>query len=237
MTHEEFLKLAPSLVKNYRAAADVLNRLQTIILLMIVGPSGVGKTTLIENLGFTFVPSDTTRDSRPGEKQGVDMNFRKDYGQVIADMEVGRFVQVAVGASGDLYATKDSSYPDSGVATMPVMADVIPIFRNLGFKRTITAFIAPPTYNEWMRRIKKPGLIDKDIKERLPEAERSIKFALSDSQTHFILNDDLDKAVQQAKDLVDGKVDAQREETARKAAQAMLDGINPPKFPNETLGG
>jgi guanylate kinase len=47
--------------------------------LVIVGPSGVGKSfltkRLIENYPFKLVLSTTTRSIRPGEVQNVDMNF------------------------------------------------------------------------------------------------------------------------------------------------------------------
>jgi guanylate kinase len=219
MTREEFLIELPKLAKNYQASSDVLNRIANITLCMIVGPTGVGKSTLIEHSDLAFVPTDTTRQPRPGERDGIDMHFHKDYDQIISDIKAGRFVQIALGASGDLYATRDTSYPTSGVATMPVMADVIPIFRGLGFKKTITAFITPPSYEEWMRRIKKPGLSDQDIQKRLPEAERSLKFALHDDQTHFILNDKIEAAVTQLDSLLDGIVDKDREAVARAVAQ------------------
>jgi guanylate kinase len=193
---------------------------------MIIGPSGVGKSTLIEHLGFSFVPTDTTREPRPGEKDGVDMNFRKDYDQLTADIKAGRFVQMAIFANGELYATKDTSYPMSGIATMPVMADVIPIFRGLGFKETISVFVAPPSYEEWMSRLKKHPVTPEQLKKRLAEARRSLIFALSDNQMHFVLNDNLDEAVRQTRDLVDGTVDEPREATARQAAKEMLEGIN-----------
>jgi len=193
---------------------------------MLIGPSGVGKSTLIERSGFSYVPSDTTRDIRPDEQEGVDMYFRKDYDQVASDIKNGRFVQIALFATGDLYATKSTSYPDSGVGIMPVIADVIPTFRSLGFKDTISAFITPPTYKEWMRRLKTHPITDEQLAKRLVEAQRSLKFALSDSETHFILNDDIDLAESQIHQLMEGKVDDEREELAKKTAQELLDSIN-----------
>ena len=192
---------------------------------MLVGPSGVGKSSIIELSGFPFVPSDTSRDARPGEQFGVDMYFRRDYARVIADIKAGRFVQIAPFATGDLYATKDTSYPESGVAIMPVMADVVPDFRDLGFQKTITAFITPPSEHEWMRRLQSHPIPPEKIAQRMAEAKRSLDFALTDAETHFILNDDLQKAATQVKNLVNGQVDRDAENLARLAAQEMLSSI------------
>jgi len=206
MTREAFLKNLPELAKNYQPAPEVLKKIKSITLLMVIGPSGVGKTTLINKLGLDFVPSDTTRKPREDERHGIDMYFLTDYQQVASDIHSGRFVQVAIGPGGDFYATRDSSYPDSGTAVLPVVTDVVPIFRHLGFSKTISAFIVPPTYDEWMRRMSSHKLQGEQLDKRLAEAERSLAFARSDKQMHFILNDDVEPAVSQLKGLTGGNI-------------------------------
>jgi guanylate kinase len=225
MTREELLSQLPKLVEGYQPSPEVLKRIGNITLMMLVGPSGVGKSTLIEHSGFNFVPSDTTRDPRPYEQEGIDMYFRRDYEGVIADIKSGRFVQIALFTTGDMYATKDTSYPESGVAIMPVMADVIPIFRSLGFKKTITAFVTPPSFTEWMRRLDTNDLTQDQRNRRLREAVISFKFALADDQTHFVLCSDVDSATNQLKDLLNNKIDYKRETKARQIAQSLLNTL------------
>lgn len=226
MTKEEFLKTFPSLIKPYNPNPDFLKQLGNVSLLMIVGPSGVGKTTLIQRSGIHFVPSDTTREPRIGEREGIDFYFRRDLEQVIEDMKSGRFVQVAIGSGGDFYATRASSFPAAGWATLPIVSSVIPIFRGLGFKKTVTAFITPTTYQEWLWRMKAhPATVEQRVK-RLVEGRRSYEFALADSQTHIILNDNLDLASKQVKDLVEGRVDAEREARGREAVKSILKSLN-----------
>src|SRR4051812_38943415 len=128
MTYNDFKRQLPELVKNYQPSLRVLNKIKNISLLIVIGPSGVGKSTFINNLGIAYVPSDTTRPQRPEEINGVDMNFLNDYQKTTADIITGQFVQVALGVSGDFYATSTNSYPDSGWAVMPVLADVVPAF-------------------------------------------------------------------------------------------------------------
>ncbi len=140
----------------------------------------------------------------------------------MAEIEKGQFVQVAIGSGGDFYATRASSFPESGTATMAVVADVIPIFRKLGFGKTITVFITPPSYDEWMQRLDSHNLSSEQQSKRFAEAKRSLNFALEDSETHFILNDNLENAIIQCKQIVDNQTDKGRELKARSVAQSLL---------------
>jgi len=191
-------------------------------ILIVIGPTGVGKTTLIKDLGMPYVPSDVTRIPRPGEQNGVDYNFRNDYDQILKDIHEGKFVQIAVGSGGDFYGTKESSYPESGPASMAVVADVVPVFRQLGFGSTISVFITPPSYEAWMGRLQPANIPEYDLVPRLAEAVRSFKFALQDKDTHFILNDLISDAQYQLRVLVDGQPDLAREEKARGIAEQLL---------------
>jgi guanylate kinase len=102
----------------------------------------------------------------------------------------------------------------------------IPSFRELGFSETITAFVVPPSFLEWMGRLDRHNVEREQLAGRLNEAKRSFKFALEDSQTHFILNEDLDKAVDQTKMLLAGTPDRDREAQARQAAEAIYQELS-----------
>jgi guanylate kinase len=162
---------------------------------------------------------------RPGEKDGVDMNFRTDYDQLAADIKAGNFVQIAPFATGELYATKYSSYPESGAAVMPVMAEAVPLFRKLGFEKTISAFVVPPSYQEWMRRMSEQQMTVEQRAKRLSEAKISFEFGLSDQQTHFILCDDINESAGQVKDLLNGQSNEVLEAEARAVAQSLLTSL------------
>lgn len=216
----------PELVKNYTPAKNVLQHISNLNLLMMIGPSGVGKTTLIKKSALPFVPSDTTRQPRFDEQNGVDFFFRADYKDVVGDIKAGRFVQVAIGPGGDFYATRDTSYPKAGIATMPVVADVVPIFRQLGFANTISVFITPPSFEEWMRRMNTRKVDQEQLAKRLDEAKRSFEFALSDKEIHFILNDKVNAAVHQIIQLIAGKIDVQGEQKARTVAASLLSQLH-----------
>jgi len=226
MTREEFQQQLPSLVAAYRPALDVVDLIGRINLLIVVGPSGVGKTTVINQLPIKHVLSDNSRPPRAGEREGVDFYFRNDYEQVVKEIRGGRFVQVVVDSGGDLKATKATSYPDEGDVVMAVLADAVPSFRNFGFARTTTAFITPPSYEEWMRRMQRHELKGEELSRRLAEAKRSFSFALNDEPTHFILSENIPAAHAQLKNLIDGKIDSARELSARINAEQILLKLN-----------
>lgn len=109
---------------------------------------------------------------------------------------------------------------------MAVVADAVPVFRNDGFKQTISLFITPPSYAEWMQRLGSHDLNKEQLAKRLAEASRSLRFALHDEEMHFVLNDDIDKAVEQAQDIITGKTNKQRENQARQIAESLLNKVD-----------
>jgi guanylate kinase len=225
MTKEEFLKLLPDLARDYQAAPEVMHRIGRVSMLMIIGPSGVGKTSVIKQIDVPYVIADTTREPRQGERNGVDYHFRKDYDNIFHEIQTGQFVQIAVGPTGDFYATRPQVYPESGPAVYAVVADAVPIFRKLDFKTTVSVFITPPSFEEWMRRINTHDLTEQQLKGRLVEARRSLIFALNDGKIHFVLNDDLDKAKDQIKSLLEGNTNDAREQEAKKIATSLLNSL------------
>jgi guanylate kinase len=226
MTRDDFIKLLPDLIKEYQMSAQVVSRIRNVDLLMMVGATGVGKTAIIKRLGIPYVISDTTRPIRPEEINGSDYFFRTDYEQLINEVKNRSFVQVAIGPAGDFYGTRLSAYPEVGLAVYAVVADVVPHFRELGFSETISAFVTPPDFLEWMSRLDKHNVERDQLAGRLKEGKRSFEFALNDPQTHFILNDDLDKAVDQTKMLLAGTIDRDRETAGRQAAQGIYEELS-----------
>ena len=77
--------------------------------IVFVGPSGIGKNTIIKKLmelypdRFAFSVSHTTRQPREGEVDGVNYNFITKE-QFIEDREAGKFIETAE-FSGNFYGT------------------------------------------------------------------------------------------------------------------------------------
>jgi guanylate kinase len=108
---------------------------------------------------------------------------------------------------------------------MAVIAGVVSNFRELGFRKTISVFITPPSFQEWMQRLDIHNLSAEQQALRLAEAARSFEFALNDKDTHLILNDDIQDAVNQTKNVLEGIIDTDREAEARSLAESLLGNV------------
>ena len=91
-------------------------------MLIIIGKSGSGKTSvvdeLVNNYGYTKEVTDTTRPKRPGEVEGVDYNFlsqekfdeNKEAGLYAEDVVYNAsFGQVSYGSRKDSYVNTEKS--------------------------------------------------------------------------------------------------------------------------------
>lgn len=208
------------MVMEYKPNPDTVQHLGNLHLLMVVGPSGVGKTTLVKACGLPEVIGDASRPPRPGEQNGVEYWFRPEA-EMIAEARAGRYVQIAVGSEGDIKATHASSFPAEGCAVFAVAASAVPTFRGLSFAETSTAVIVPPDYESWMQRINGHDLSAESLAMRLREAKQSYEFALADESSRFVLNDDIPSAVSRLQSVVRGEV-PDRHEDARAVAGELL---------------
>ncbi len=224
MTHEDFLQAAAATLPHYQSSVVAREHLAQVDLIAIIGPSGVGKSTIIKSLGIPLVPSDMTRDKRIDEIDGEDASFRTDYDRMNEEIVNGDFAQFVIGPDGEFYATRAASYPAKGPATMPLVASALPAMRQIGFRTVVPIFVAVPTFEEWMRRFAERSMpIDRQQK-RLHEAKESLERSLADAETIFVLNDSVSRAVADIKHIVSDNrsYSADRALAAKSAATEML---------------
>lgn len=224
MDKKDFIEWARKLQQSYQSSGDVKSKLAKVDLLAIVGPTGVGKTTLINQLKVPSVLSDVTRDLREGEKNNQNYHFREDYLDILKEIKSGEFAQFLVSDTDDFYGTHANAYPDEGWCTMAIFATAIPDFRKLGFRKVVPIYIMPPGYVEWMRRIGE--LRAGDLNVRIAESITSIKTALVDSDYHFVLNDNMELALKDINAIMNGEqVDEHRARLAKESADILLERL------------
>ncbi|MFT4532606.1 MAG: guanylate kinase [Candidatus Saccharimonadales bacterium] len=224
MEKKDFIVWASTHQSTYVPSDAAKAKLANVDLVAIVGPTGVGKTTIIGRLAIPYVRSTVSREKRPTEQDKHTYYFTQDYLGIIKDVKEGNYVQFIISSSGEFYGTKLSEYPDSGVCVMSIAADQVPSFQKLGFKSVKCIYIMPPSYIEWMNRI--GGVRTKDLLDRISEARQSVEIVRDDENYSFILNDNLDLAVAEVVDIINGNpVDEHRARLAHDTADIILKRI------------
>jgi guanylate kinase len=213
---------------DYRPNQAVLDRLKQVDFVAFVGPTASGKSTLIYEIcqrdpAFSMVRSTTSRSPRPGEIERDEFHFRTRE-EMQARINRGEYVQVAPMLLEYLYATAPEDYSTKGIAVMPVVSASIPDFRALPFASFRLLYILPPSYEVWQQRVVQHGFDPAQLGKRLAEARQSLQFALTDTETIFIVNGDLaataDQCIRAARG---GQVGNQQ--TARAWAKDLLEKV------------
>eukprot|EP00271_Cylindrocystis_brebissonii_P011713 TRINITY_DN29633_c0_g1_i1.p1 TRINITY_DN29633_c0_g1~~TRINITY_DN29633_c0_g1_i1.p1 ORF type:complete len:361 (+),score=65.05 TRINITY_DN29633_c0_g1_i1:338-1420(+) len=175
---------------------------------VICGPSGVGKGTLINKLMaeqpdlFGFSVSHTTRQPRKGEENGVHYHFAEKEAMQ-AEIDAGGFLESA-NVHGNLYGTSRAAVETVGKSGKICILDIdvqgARQVKDSGFP-IISIFINPPSFEELERRLRGRGTeSEQQIEKRLSAARKEM--AESVWFDHVIVNEDLEAASAKLKELV-----------------------------------
>lgn len=159
-------------------------------LVMIVGPSAIGKSTLMDRMtrisaDFAYVRSFTTRLPRAGERSHYDFISREAAEQLQHDHQTITCVEHP--ATHDLYGTTARSYPGR-YNLLDTLSGSVMGYRKLPFKRTVTIAVTAPIdqWQQWfIDRYPEPN---SEARKRLDEAVLSIEWSLGDPETHWVTN-------------------------------------------------
>jgi guanylate kinase len=173
-------------------------------ILVITGPSGVGKGTLIKELlerlpDLQLAVSATTREPREGEMNGRDYHFLspEDFHRRVA---AGEFVEHADYA-GNRYGTLRSEL--SRPARCIVLEIDVQGARQVRetLPEAVRIFIEPPSFEDLARRLARRGADSREQIDRRLEAARE-ELDARDDFDHRIVNDDLKRASRELTELV-----------------------------------
>ncbi|HEX8052874.1 MAG TPA: guanylate kinase [Thermoleophilaceae bacterium] len=171
-------------------------------MLVVTGPSGVGKGTLIKALcreipDVRLAVSATTRPPRSGEENGVDYHFltHEDFDRRVA---AGEFLEHATYA-GNRYGTLRSEVEDDPVVLEIEVQGARQV--RAALPEAIQVFIAPPSTDVLRERLLARGTDSPEvIRARLQVAEEEL--AAQHEFPHVIVNDELEPAVRELTGLV-----------------------------------
>jgi guanylate kinase len=179
--------------------------------IVMCGPSGVGKGTLINRLmadfpgKFGFSVSHTTRAPRPGETDGVHYNF-VEKAAMEADIADGKFLEHAH-VHENIYGTSLAAVEAVATKGQVCILDIDVQGAEIVKKSTLDAlfvFIAPPSMEELEKRLRGRGTEkEESIQKRLANAAGEMAKTEVDGFFHaVIVNDDLEKAYGELKTVV-----------------------------------
>ena len=180
------------------------------LLLVVSGPSGVGKTTIvhevIRRLGGEFSVSATTRARSERERDGVDYHF-VDEATFERWIEEGRFLEHAKVFGRSWYGTLRSQVEEALAQGRLIVLDIdVQGARDVKAQmpEAFTIFVLPPDEETLLKRLHARGREDEAaIQRRFAEAKTEIDFAkTSGVYDAFVVNDDLEIAIDQLCDLV-----------------------------------
>ena len=168
-------------------------------MLVVSGPSGVGKTSvvnaLMERTNFHFSVSMTTRAARPTEREGVDYIFvtRDEFQSAIASGELLEWAEYG----GNLYGTPRARV----VARLEAGQNVLLDIENEGarqikrtFPEAVLVFLMPPSLDELEKRLRNRGdTTEAAIQSRLAVATAQIGDA-EQNFDHIVVNRDIETA-------------------------------------------
>lgn len=176
-------------------------------LILFTGSSGVGKGTIIKELldrdkNIRLSVSNTTREPREGEVDGVHYNFltREQFNNVLKNdgyLEHAEFC-------GNLYGTPKKQVEDMLNQGYDVLLEIevkggLQILDK--YPDILSIFILPPSMESLERRLRRRGTEDEEtIQKRLAQAKEEIGY--KDRYKYNVVNGDLETAINKVLDIL-----------------------------------
>jgi guanylate kinase len=172
---------------------------------VISGPSGVGKTTLCDELvkqepRLKLCRTATTRPPRPGESSN-DYYFisRQTFMEWFKKGEIIEYIELF----GNFYGTPEKSIRDisrsGGYPLLRIDVEGGRSLRRLGYKG-VFIFVLPPDFSALEERLKKRVTASDDLARRLARAKEELTY--QNEYDFKVINDNLARVVAEIRDIL-----------------------------------
>ena len=200
------------------------------LMLMVVSPSGVGKTSLTRRLVADHADlhlsiSATTRPPRPGEHEGRDYHFvnRADFDRMVANDEFLEWAEVYEHRYGSPRAPIMASLERGESVLFDIDYQGAMSINAYAPADSVKVYILPPSLAEMSRRLHARSQDSEAvIAKRLSRGKSEV--ALWESFDYVLLNDDFDRAYSELAHIYHAERQRRaRNPWIREAVQALLD--------------
>lgn len=204
-----------SLQLKYSIYFNIIKSMKRGLLIIMSGPSGVGKGTVRlelvkdKTLNLFYSVSMTTRKPRPGEVDGSDYYFvsQDEFNRQIEDgnlLEWAEFVGNKYGTPKDKVENKR----DEGVNVLleiEVNGTSQVLNKLKGDLDVISIFLVPPSIEELEKRIRgRSTEADEVIQKRLARSEAELK--LKSQYEYVVVNDNIKRCVNEVKQIIHSRM-------------------------------
>jgi guanylate kinase len=174
---------------------------------VLSGPPGAGKSTIAARVraempDLAYSVSLTTRQPRPGEQDGVDYHFvdREEFARRIAAGEMAEYEEIF----GNLYGTSEKVIRQALEQGRDLFLDTdVNGAEQLRkrFPEGVFIFLLPPSRQVLEQRLRGRATEgEEQLRQRLERVRYEVGKA--GNYTHLVVNDDLDKAVEEVKAII-----------------------------------
>lgn len=185
------------------------------LLLVVSGPAGVGKGTVVSlarerNSDIVFSVSMTSREPRPGEKDGENYFFvsREKFLEMVNENMLLEWVEYC----GNFYGTPrlyiEEQLEQGNIVLLEIEVEGA---RNIKqqYPECVSVFITPPTVTELRKHITKRGTESPEIIEK--RMQRAIKeLEHMDNYDYIIKNESVEESVKQFLEIIEKERKANR---------------------------
>jgi guanylate kinase len=177
------------------------------LLVVVSGPSGVGKGTVVSGLldeldDVTLSTSVTTRSRRPGETDGDEYHFVDDatFDRLVAEGALLEWATYAGNRYGTLRGPVDDLLEDGRIVLLEIEVQGARQVRG-SEPEALLILLVPPSVEELSRRLSGRGTEDEDVRARRLAAARA-ELAAAGEFDHTVVNDDLDGCVAEVAEII-----------------------------------